>query len=164
MTQLSSAVRTLRRSPQFVGLALLVLTGGIGATTAIFTLFDAVLLKPLPYPDPDRLVVFTYTYEGRGGPRASPAKFNVWQQTTTAIEEPAAVRFRPVQLRTPAGASQVSAGHATSSFFRLLGAPLQRGRAFLTAEDVPGLGNVAVLSYGFWQRRSAVIQRSSAER
>ena len=78
MTELFRAVRALRRSPAFVGLALLVLTLGIGVTTAIFTLLDAVLLKPLPYPDPDRLVAFTYTYEGRPVPLASPAKFNVW--------------------------------------------------------------------------------------
>ena len=112
-----------------------------------------MLLKPLPYPDADRLVAFTYTFEGRTAPLASPAKFNVWQHTTTAIDEHAAVRFRPVQLRTAAGASQVSAGHVNAAYFRLLGAPLQRGRAFLDAEDVPGMGTVAVLGHGFWQRR-----------
>ena len=78
---LTSALRTIARAPASSLFILVVLTVGIGASAAIFALIDAALLKPLPYPQPDRLVAFTYTFEGRVVPRASEAKFVVWRRS-----------------------------------------------------------------------------------
>jgi predicted permease len=145
--------RALRREPGFTTAALLTLTLGIGANTAIFSVVNAVLLAPAPYPEPQRLVSLGYTFSGARGARISPTKFNVWRDHTVALQDLSAVRFLTVNLTDVVDPVQLSAGQVNAAFFRLLGAPVVRGRAFAADEDRPGGTPVAVLSYGFWQRR-----------
>lgn len=152
-TLLRDAIRGLARAPGVAGLVLLVLTIGIGAAIAIFALVDAVLLKPLPYPDANRLVAFTYTFEGRVAPRASATKFNVWQTVVTGIEDHAAVRFGQSEVATADGLTQQHAGRVSAAFFRLFATPFDLGRPFTDAEDQPGRGEFVVLSHGYWLRR-----------
>ena len=147
------ALRGLRKSPGFAVAAVMTLALGSGANTAIFSVVNAVLLTPLPYPDPNRLIVFLNTSPQGSGPGASPTKFNVWRRQTSAFEHVSAYRFTPVNITASANPEQVAAGHVSVDFFSLFGAPVAWGRTFTADEDRPSGARVVVLSDGFWRRR-----------
>jgi putative ABC transport system permease protein len=154
---LKHTLRTLLRSPGFTIAAVAALTLGIGATTAIFSVVNAVLLKPLTYPDNDRIVRFllnTPTGLDYGG---SPTRFNILRTETQAFQDVSAYEFNGVGVSLTGGPypEQAHAIHASADYFRLFGAPIIQGRTFTLAEDRPNGGQVAVLSYGLWQRRFA---------
>jgi len=152
LQDLRHAWRMARRTQAFTLAALAALALGIGANTAIFSVVNAVLLRPLPYPDPDRLVMFLNTSPQGSGPGASPTKFNIWRRQTTVVQDISAYRFSVVNL-TEGDSEQIATAHVSADFFRLLGAAVAVGRTFSPAEDLPGGGRVAVLSEGFWRRR-----------
>jgi putative ABC transport system permease protein len=152
LQDLRHSLRLLRQSPAFTAAAVAALALGIGANTAIFSVVNTVLLKPLPYPDPDRLVLFLNTSPQGSGPGASPTKFNIWRQQTAAFQDVAAFRTTAVNL-TEGEPEQIAAGHVSADFFRLFGAPMVTGRTFSAEEDRPNGGHVVVLSEGFWRRR-----------
>src|SRR5580692_6768061 len=95
---LAYSLRTFRRNPGFTFAAIAALTLGIGTNTAIFSVVNAVLLKPVPFPQPDRLVMFMNTSPGGSGPAASPAKFAHWSQQTSVVEDATAFRNGIVNL------------------------------------------------------------------
>jgi putative ABC transport system permease protein len=149
-------LRMLRKNPGFSAVAILTLALGIGATTAIFTVVDKVLLQPFAAPDPDHLVVLMQTYESGRSPVISIPKFMMWRDQPRVLEQAALYGFpgilrvnliggdQPEQLR----ATQVSA-----NFFPLFGIGLVAGRTFTTEEDSPGGPPVAVISNGLWRGR-----------
>ena len=147
------SVRMLRRSPAFTIAVVSALALGIGVNTAIFSVINTVLLKPLPYPDPGRLMMFLNTSPQGSGPGASPTKFNVWRRQTGAFQDVSAYRFNVVNLTGTNEPEQIAAGQVSADFFRLFGARLIEGRTFTAAEDIPGGGRFVVLSEGFWKRR-----------
>jgi putative ABC transport system permease protein len=149
---LRHALRSARHDPVFTIAAVAALALGIGANTAIFSVVNAVLLKPLPYRDPARLVVFLNTSPQGAFPGASPTRFNIWRQQSAAFDDVSAYRFSAVNL-TEGEPEQVAAAHVSVNFFRLFGATIAAGRAFSPAEDLPNGGHVAMLSDGFWTRR-----------
>ncbi len=151
------AIRTLGRSPGFTAAALATLALGIGANAAIFSVVNAVLLKPLAYADPDRIVFFFVTTPRGPSYGGSAAKYNVWRRQTETFENVSAYEYRGSGLNLTGGSypEQVLAIRVTASYFRLFGVPMAEGRAFTPEEDRPGGGRVAVLSYGLWQRRFA---------
>ena len=153
LQDLRHSLRTLRRSPGFTIAVVAALALGIGANTAIFSVVNTVLLKPLPYPDPNRLMLFLNTSPQGSGPGASPTKFNVWRQQTGAFQDVSAYRFNVVNLTGGSDAEQIAAGQVSADFFRLFGAPVIAGRTFSADEDRPNGGHVVVLSEGFWKRR-----------
>lgn len=157
------ALRMLRSHPAFTAAAAAALALGIGANTAIFSVINAVLLKPLSYHDPDRLVLLLNTSPQGSGPGASPAKFNLWRRQA-ALQDVSAYRFTVVNLTGDGDPEQVSAGVVSADFFRLFGAPLSAGRTFSAEEDLPNAGHFVVLSEGFWRRRfggdSAIVGRT----
>jgi len=150
------AVRMFRANPGFTFAAVAVLALGIGINTAIFTVVDAVLLKPLTYPDPDRIVQFLITSpEGDVvSSGMSIPDFVVFEQQTSLFQDVAAYDWGgPGYNLTGDRPEQVRGVHVTESYFRLFGAPVILGRTFTAKEDSPHGGKVAVLSYGLWQRK-----------
>src|SRR6186713_1090946 len=143
---LKQSLRMFRQSPAFTGAAVAALTLGIGANTAIFSVVNAVLLKPVPFPDPDRLVMFMNTFPQGSGNGASPAKFQHWRAQTRVVQDVAAFRNNIVNFTGGGVPEQLTAGEVTADYFRLLGAPVFRGRTFLPEEAVPGGEHVVVLS------------------
>jgi putative ABC transport system permease protein len=148
------ALRLAWQSPAFTIAAVGALALGIGANTAIFSVVNAVLLKPLPYPDPNRLMLMLNTSPQGSGPGASPTKFNNWRRQTNVLQDVSAYRFSAVNL-TEGEPEQVDTAHVSADFFRLFGAPVVAGRTFSAEEDLPNGGRVAVLTQGFWKRRFA---------
>ncbi|HLJ76962.1 MAG TPA: ABC transporter permease, partial [Acidobacteriaceae bacterium] len=148
------AFRMLISNPAFTFTAIAALALGIGANTAIFTVVNTVLLKPLSYPEPDRIVQLMNKYPEGMGPGASPTKFNNWRAQTSVLQDVAAYDFGgPGFNLTGAVPEQVHGIHASEAYFRLFGAPVMLGRTFTPQEDSPHGGHVVVLSYGLWQRK-----------
>jgi putative ABC transport system permease protein len=150
---LKHSLRMFRQTPGFTAAAIAALTLGIGANTAIFSVVNSVLLKPLPYPDPERLVIFLNVGPNGSGPAASVPKFNVWREQTAAFQDAAAYTFGVMNLTGGERPEQLPSARVTADFFRLFGAQTAVGRTFSADEDRPNGGKVVVLSHGFWQRR-----------
>jgi predicted permease len=155
LADIRHSVRMFWKNPGFTIAVLAALALGIGADTAIFSVVNAVLLKPLTYPEPDRIVQFLNTSrEGGEFPGASATKFHLWQQQTSVVQDVAAYDFSGKGLNLTGNIpEQVHGVHASEAFFRLFGARMLLGRSFTPQEDMPHGGNVVVLSYGFWQRK-----------
>jgi putative ABC transport system permease protein len=151
------ALRQFRSAPGFVIVAVAVLALGIGANTAIFSVINAVLLKPLTYPDPDRIMEFLSTSPQGSGAGASPTKFNVWREQTKVFQDVSAYDFGGPGFNLTGGSfpERVQGLHVSVNYFRLFGATPVLGRTFTAEEDLPNGGNVVVISYGLWQRRFA---------
>jgi putative ABC transport system permease protein len=149
------AVRTLRRSPGFAVTAILALALGIGANTAIFTVINTVLLQPLSYPEPDRLVSLLRAYPDGTGGGASVPKFTVWRQHTEVFQYSAAYDFEGPGINLTGGdrPEQIKGIHASAGYFGVFGAPVVLGRAYTDEEDRPGGPRVVVISNGLWRNR-----------
>ena len=150
------ALRGLRKQRGFTAVAVLTLALGIGANTAIFTVINTVLLRPLPYEQPDRLVVLMETVSERSVGVSYP-NFVDWRNQTTALENVAAVRTRESFNLTGAGESERLAGRLVSAnFLSTLGVKPIRGRDFLPEEDQPGHGHHDLEAQGGPQERGRV--------
>jgi putative ABC transport system permease protein len=149
------AVRSLARTPGFTSIALVVIAVGIGVNTAVFSVADAILLKPLTYPDPQALVQLVTTSELGLIPVASIPEYNSWQQQSAIFQQVAAYDWGGAGMNLTGGdhPEQVLGIHVTRGYFALFGAPIVAGRTFTAEEDSPDGGRVAVLSYGLWKRR-----------
>jgi putative ABC transport system permease protein len=148
------SLRMLVASPAFTITAIAAIALGIGANTAIFTVVNAVLLKPLSYPEPDRMVQFMNTFPQGNSPVGSPVNFNTWKAQTSVFQDVTAYDFGgPGFNLTGAVPEQVHGIHVSEAYFRLFGAPVILGRSFTPQEDSPNSGQVVVISYGFWQRK-----------
>jgi len=149
------ALRSMRLSMGFAVAAILTLALGVGANTAVFSVIDAVLLKPLNYPDPDRIVQFFLASTG-AAKGASIPDFRFYQEHADAVEDISAFDFGQSEMGLTSGApEQVHGIHVTSNYFHLLGAPLALGRTINADEDSSHGPNVVVLSYGLWKSRFA---------
>jgi putative ABC transport system permease protein len=149
------ASRSLRKTPGFTVVALLVIAIGTGVNTAVFSVVNAVLLRPLPYPDPQSLVrLVRFTPEGPDG-TASVPEFNLWRQQTSVLRDIAGYGAGGAGLNLTGGDQplQVQGLFVTHDYFQVFNAPLMAGRTFTAEEDRPHGGNVAVLSYSLWKQR-----------
>src|SRR6267143_4379785 len=155
---LRHGARMLRKSPVFTAAAVLTLTLGIGATTAIFSVVDAVLLRPLPYRDPQRLVSFFEDLGKVGYPRTrvSPSTYLDLKAQTRVFEDVAAVNETGFNFsRDGSGARQLSGALVTYNLFAVLGSQPLIGTVFLPEEDRPGASHVVLLSFSLWQSEFA---------
>ncbi len=150
------ALRTLRAQPGFTAVALLTLAIGIGGTTAIFGAVNAVLLRPLPYPDADQLVRLYKTpaqQPDRLGGSVSPPDFTDWRRDGAVFSEVAASLIDSLALTGSGDAEQLPAGAVTGGFFAVMGTAPLLGRTITTDDDPVGGRNVVVLSHALWTRR-----------
>jgi putative ABC transport system permease protein len=148
------AVRTLLRAPAYSLTVLLTLALGIGAATAIFSFVHGLLLRPLPYPDPDRLVMVWQDHRAVGGPADewfTPPDFVDLRDQSTTLAAVSGVQNSSLALTTGDGAEIVTGAIVSPEFFDVAGVGPARGRAFLADEDLDA--RVVVLTHGFWQRR-----------
>ena len=149
------ALRGLSKSPAFSAVAVLTLALGIGANTAMFSVIDAVLLRPLPYPDSDDLVQMYETESSRDTTRGPISAYNFadWEKQAGIFERMSAYGFDSFSYRSGNVAERMSGVEVTPDFFRVLGVTPALGRDFEVDEDAPGKPHSAILSYGAWQRR-----------
>ncbi|MBO0721441.1 MAG: ABC transporter permease, partial [Blastocatellia bacterium] len=147
--------RSLLKSRGFTAVAVLSLALGIGANSAIFSLVNEVLLKPLSYHQPDRLVMVWEDASSAGFPhnQPAPANFNDWKRQNRSFERMAALDWREFNLTGEARPERVIAYAVTADFFPLLGVNPELGRTFVPEEDKPGANKVAVISHEFWEKR-----------
>ncbi len=150
---LKHALRSYRKSPGFTLTALATLALGIGANTAVFSVVNAVLIKPIPFPDPDRLVMFMGTTPQGSFPGCSPAKFQHYREQTSVTQNVAAFRGGVLNLTGGAFPEQLQSAQVSVDYFQLFDAPVIRGRTFSTEEDLPHGPLVAVIGEGLWRRR-----------
>jgi hypothetical protein len=156
LNHLKHSVRMFLQSPAFTIASIAALSLGIAANTAIFSVVNAVLLKPFAYRDPDRIVMFQNTF--RRAPRtgsAAPTEFNWWQQHTDAFEDVSAYGFNIANLTGESLPEQILVLQVSANFFRLCGANAFHGRTFTPEDDVPNAPQTVVLAYSFWRRRFA---------
>ena len=153
LQDLKHSIRMFLQAPAFTITAVLALALGVGANTAIFSLINTVLLKPVNFPDPERIVMFMNVSPQGSGPGASPVKYNFWRSQTQSFQDVAAWRFGVANYKPGDLPEQIQETQASADFFPLFGATMVYGRPFTKEEDLPGGRDVAVLAYGFWQRR-----------
>jgi len=149
-------LRMLRRSPGFTAVAALTLALGIGANTAIFSVVEAVLLRPLPFHEPDRVVQVLETTAGLPYVSASGEDYLDWESQNHSLEGSSITTW--TQNYNASGAGQpetVSVLRVEANFFSVIGAQPFIGSGFAAGSDQVGQDHVAVLSYGFWQRHFA---------
>src|SRR5688572_733452 len=148
------AFRQLAKSPGFTLIAILTLALGVGATTSIFSVVDGVLLRPLPFPEPDRLVrVYPLSEEGEPS-SISVLNFLDWRKQSRTVEAASLLDTGSVNLTGTGGEPErLSGAWVSPEFFSVLKAPLLAGRGFAKGEDKPEAANVVVLSSELWERR-----------
>ena len=159
LQDLRYGVRTLRKSPGFTAVAVLTLALGVGANTVIFTVVNAVMLRPLPYDQPDRLMMLFHSYSKLGIDlgTVSPHGYSIYHQNARSFSSMGAYTGRnaPQNLTGNGEPERVKTLLATASLFQTLGVKPLLGRTYTEEEDQTGKPHVAVLSYGLWQRRFA---------
>lgn len=157
MADLRFVLRVLTRAPGFTATVVLALALGIGATTAIFSLVNGVLLRPLPYAEPARLVMVWQDLTGRGGPVdewASPGVLRDWRGESSVFSTVAGVTGWNASASFDANVPEALVGEqVTHDYFTTLGLTPAAGRWFTAAEDVPGAPRAVVLSHALWQSR-----------
>lgn len=143
------ALRLLKRAPGFALAAVATLALGIGASTAMFAVIDSVLIRPLHFPEPDRLVMLRPT----SGARLSPGYLDRWRRQSTTFRDLAGWLDARATMTGRGEPVQILADHATTNFFAVLGTPALVGRTFTTDRDLSRVEPEVVLSYGLWLRK-----------
>ncbi|MGH9432802.1 MAG: ABC transporter permease [Terriglobia bacterium] len=153
--------RQLAKHPGFTAIAIVTLALGIGATTAIFSVVNGVLLKPLPYPNPGRVMILHGVTRKFSSMSVSYPNFLDWRRMNRSFTDLAAYRWDSFNLSVRTGAEVVSARMVSSGFFSILGVPPMLGRGFSASDDHLGAARTIVLTYNFWQKhfggKSSVI-------
>ena len=150
LNDLKHSLRMFRQSPAFTMTAIAALALGIGANTAIFSVINTVLLKPLPYPDSDRIVQLMLNSPQGPGNITSIPKFMLWREQNRVFEDMAAYDFGGpgINLSGSDRPEQVKGIHVSANYFRLFGASPAIGRTFTSDEDRPRGGHYVVISSG----------------
>ncbi|HEX7049876.1 MAG TPA: ABC transporter permease [Longimicrobiales bacterium] len=156
LRDLRYAARQLLKRPGFTAIAVLALALGIGANTAVFSVVDAVLLEPLPFKEPERLMVLweqETAVPDRPPEPTSAATFQDWRAQSRTFDELAAWVYSGFALTGAGEPEEIGTVRASANLFRLLGVEPALGRAFLPEEEQPGRHRIVILSHGLWQRR-----------
>jgi len=153
MQDLRYGLRILRKNPGFTLVTALMLALGIGADTAMFSVIDSVMLRPLPYQNPNRLVIVWEKPPKDQRNDASAANFLDWRDQSRSFEHLAAVTYSSFNISGQDVPDRVNGLRASWDYFAMLGARPMLGRTFLAGDDRPGAPEVAVLSHGLWVRK-----------
>jgi len=153
LMDLRQAARILGQNPGFALIAVLALALGIGATTAMFSVVDAVLLRPLPYPEPDRLVWVTVSFPRRGLESMLGPDYLEWSEQNRVFENLTAFDSTSCDLTGGDEPVRLLCGTVTQTFFTVIGVQPVLGRTFLPSEDQPQGPRAVILTDGLWQRR-----------
>ncbi len=145
--------RTLQRNFAFTAVAVIALTLGIGANTAIFSVVNSVLLRPLPYAEADRIVAIQELGKEGNRVQVTPANFLDWRAQNTVFEHLAAILTRPANLADESTAERINLAMTSANFFSVFGVQPQRGRFFFPEDEQAGHAPIAVISNGLWLRR-----------
>jgi predicted permease len=154
LRDLRYSIKALRRTPLITALAIVTLALGIGANTALFSVINAVLLRPLTYPHPERIVEVMRQFPNETIWATTATKFAFWRTENHSFEAMAAHSFVPVGLNLVGRGEpqRLAALITTADYFRVLGIQPAIGRSYTAAEDKPGSGKFAVLSFPLWQK------------
>ena len=157
LQDLRYSIRSLARTPGFAAIAILTLALGIGANSAIFSVINGVILKPLGYPQPDQLVMITSQFPGLGFDKfwVSPPEYFELRERAKSFSEIGAYRTTAVNLSEGDTPERINAVNVTWTLFKSLGVGAYRGRLFDDREDLPNSDPVVVVSYELWQRAFA---------
>jgi putative ABC transport system permease protein len=162
--ELSQSIRSLLRHPGFTVIAVITLMLAIGVNTTIFSVVNAVLLKALPFPQPEQLVSVHGAASGSGLPGIAAYQYLAWKEKSNSLADLAAFTDNNFNLTGNGEPERLSCAQVTSSLFTTLGVQPLRGRFFLSEEDKPGGANVAIVSERFWRSRfgrdEAILQNS----
>ena len=150
---IAHGLRVLRRDATFTAMVVLTLALGIGATTAIFTVVNGVLLRPLPFPQPERLIALGQSRDGTASPFTYTEDYSAFRDRNRSLSRIAGYMHFAGNFARGDMSERVTGGLATRSFFSLLGAEPVLGRNFLPEEDAPGGPPVVILSDGLWRRQ-----------
>jgi putative ABC transport system permease protein len=153
-------VRTLAKAPAFSLAAVLILSLGIGANTAMFSVVNAVILRPLPFADSSRIMRVWHTppaeqFGGRATFAVSPANYLDWQVQNHVFERMAIYTFRRLNLTGSGAPEALGAALVSADFFKVLGVQPMRGRTFTAGDDEPGAPNIVIISESVWRDRFA---------
>ena len=149
------AARVMRKDPGFTFIAVFTLALGIGANTAIFSVVNAVVLRPLPYPEADRLVAIEEYRTGGNPAQVTPANFLDWREQAQSFTHIAAFHTRNANLTGEGEPERIGLANVSASFFDVLGTRPETGRLFQAPDEQAGHAPVVVISHGLWQRRFA---------
>ncbi|HEY6122830.1 MAG TPA: ABC transporter permease, partial [Pyrinomonadaceae bacterium] len=149
------AIRGFQKRPAFTAVVILTLALGMGANTAVFSIVNAVMLRPLPYREPAQVVSVWANVPQQGRWRATPANFLDWKKQNTVFENMSAFGASTVTLTGDGQPEQLLGSRVSSGYFSVVGVEPSLGRFFLPEEYEPGKGQVVVLGHAFWQRRYA---------
>lgn len=149
------SVRTLLKNPGFTVVVIITLALGIGANTALFSIVNGVILRPLPFPEPDRLVAVweKVPNEKQSRHRVTAANFFDWRDQSQSFEEMAAFGAAALSLTGAGEPEQLRGARVTNGYFRVLGVESVAGRSFVAEESRTGAPSVVIISEGLWQRR-----------
>jgi putative ABC transport system permease protein len=153
--QVRQVFRRLRRTPMFTAVTLATLAVGVGANTAIFSVVEGILLKPLPYSQPDRLVAVRHTAPGIGIAElpVAPANYFIYREQNRAIQDMGVYTGDSVNVTGLAEPEQIHALDVSEGLLPVLGVQPFMGRSFTSKDDIPGSPDTVMLSYGYWQRK-----------
>ncbi len=146
-------VRSLLKHPGFTAIVVVTLAVGIGASSAIFSVVNTVLLRPLPYRQADRIVAIQELDKNGKRVQVTPANFLDWRAQNTVFEQLAAIVTRPANLALADTAERIDLAMTSANFFSVFGAEPQQGRLFIPTDEQAGHAPVVVVSHGLWQRR-----------
>ncbi|HLY41451.1 MAG TPA: ABC transporter permease [Terracidiphilus sp.] len=163
LQDLRFALRTLARSPGFTATAILTLALGIGANTAVFSVVDGVVLKPLPYPEPDRLVLLWESRPHTPQLDISIPDFLDWESANRSFAGMAAMDWRSYDLTGPGAAAHVDGMQVTSGFFKTLGIRMVVGRDFMAADDQEHAAPTVIISDRLWRDRFAASSQTAGK-
>lgn len=154
LKDLKHALRMFKESPGFTTTAVAALMLGIGANVAIFSVLNAVVLKPIPFDEPDRLIHLMNSRDGVPlATAASPAKFMHWRAQTDVLQDVAAYRENELNYTAGDSPERVLASQVSEAYFRAFHTPFTLGRPFTAEEDRPGAPKVVIVSHEFWTDR-----------